>query len=613
MLIDDNAINAKPPLPVEQVVLALSVIGTIFTLGWVLWFSRYGLDFTDESFYLVWISNPFNYSVSVTQFGFIYHPLYELLSGDIAKLRQANILITFCLAWVLGNVFLKTVFETQNLEAARRLIISAALATTSLLFLATNWIPTPSYNSLALQALFVAATGLLLAKKESSRTSFTGWVLIGIGGWLAFMAKPTTAAALGACSVIYLLLAGKLSVRLLAISLATATALLVLGALTIDGSISGFIDRMKDGIEVGKMLGGGHTIAQLLRLDDFRLGGRAKGFLVGGTALVAAAAYCFQTQNRPLVFSGALLSISFVLLGLAIACGFSSARLNAGSFQGLLIWVIPFAAILVGLVLSRFQALLHVTRSQWAIALSFLVFPHIYAFGTGGNYWSAGSSAGIFWILAGLALLGPIASTQRLSALLLPLALAAQLVTVVLVDTGIQAPYRQPPLRENDYVLEIGKPGSKLVLSKSFGHYFTEVNDVANRAGFKKGTPMIDLTGQFPGTLYALGASSIGQAWNLGGYPGSDALAAAMLQKVSCEELARAWLLAEPENPGKISPDILASFDANMITDFEIVGTFKTAEGTVGHKVPRTQQLHKPVRSVDTAMAACSASRALKK
>ena len=124
---------------------------------------------------------------------------------------------------------------------------------------------------------------------------------------------------------------------------------------------------------------------------------------------------------------------------------------------------------------------------------------------------------------------------------------------------------------------------------------------------------MIDLTGQFPGTLYALGASSIGQAWNLGGYPGSDALAAAMLQKVSCEELARAWLLAEPENPGKISPDILASFDANMITDFEIVGTFKTAEGTVGHKVPRTQQLHKPVRSVDTAMAACSASRALKK
>ena len=613
MLIDDNAINAKPPLPVEQVVLALSVIGTIFTLGWVLWFSRYGLDFTDESFYLVWISNPFNYSVSVTQFGFIYHPLYELLSGDIAKLRQANILITFSLAWVLCNVFLKAVFETPCLGAARRLIISAALATTSLIFLAVVWIPTPSYNTLALQSLLIAATGLLLVEKDSSRASLTGWILIGIGGWLAFMAKPTTAAALGMSSLIYLLLAEKLNVRLLALSLATATALLILSALVIDRSIFGFIDRMKDGIEVSKMLGGGHTIAQLLRLDDFRLGGRAKGFLVGGTALVVATAYCFQARNRLLVHGGALLSISSVLLGLAVVCGFSPANINADPFKGLLIWIVPFAAILVGLMLSRFQALLHVTRAQWATALSFLAFPHIYAFGTGNNYWIAGSGAGIFWTLSGLTLLGPIAPTQRVSVLLLPLALAAQLVTVALVDTGIQAPYRQLPLRENDYVLEIGKPGSKLVLSKSFGHYFTEVNDVANRAGFKKGTPMIDLTGQFPGTLYALGANSIGQAWNLGGYPGSDALAAAMLKKVSCEELATAWLLAEPEHPGRISSEILTSFGANIATNFEIVGTFKTAEGTVGHTVPRVQQLLKPVRSVDTAIAACSAGRALKK
>ena len=111
MLIDDNAINAKPPLPVEQVVLALSVIGTIFTLGWVLWFSRYGLDLTDESFYLVWISSPFLYSVSSTQFGFVYYPLYELLGGNIAALRQANILITFGLAVALCNAFFKKIFQ----------------------------------------------------------------------------------------------------------------------------------------------------------------------------------------------------------------------------------------------------------------------------------------------------------------------------------------------------------------------------------------------------------------------------------------------------------------------------------------------------------------------
>ena len=97
----------------EKVLMIFSVICTSLILGWVLWLCNYGLDFTDESFYLVWISNPFNYSVSATQFGFIYHPLYKLLDGNIAALRQANILITFFLAWVLSYIFLKTVFGTQ--------------------------------------------------------------------------------------------------------------------------------------------------------------------------------------------------------------------------------------------------------------------------------------------------------------------------------------------------------------------------------------------------------------------------------------------------------------------------------------------------------------------
>lgn len=99
--INDN--KTQIPAVAERVLLTFSIIGTVSALVWVLWLSNYGLDFTDESYYLVWMSNPFNYSVSATQFGFIYHPLYEFLGGSIASLRQANILITFCLAWALYN------------------------------------------------------------------------------------------------------------------------------------------------------------------------------------------------------------------------------------------------------------------------------------------------------------------------------------------------------------------------------------------------------------------------------------------------------------------------------------------------------------------------------
>ena len=600
---------------VERLPLFFSAIVTLATLSWVLWYSRYGIDFTDESFYFVWISNPFNYSVSATQFGFVYHPLYELLNGNVAALRQANILITLCLAWVLANVFLKNVFGDQCLERTPRLIISGAIATaalTSLVFVGM-WLPTPSYNSLALQALLFAATGLLLADKHATRASLIGWFLIGVGGWLAFMAKPTTAAALGLCIGFYLLLAGKFSARLLAISVAASVGFIVFSAFIIDGSIIAFIDRLKGGAELLKILGGGHTVAQALRLDNFQFNERGKFFLNAGAAVIFFTAYFSQAKNKSMVLGSTLLSITFAIASLAVVFGLVDKNLYAGQFQGFLLWSVPYAAILTGFAIYRFEGFLQISRPQWALALIFIVLPHVYAFGTNNNYWSAGASAGIFWVLAGLVLLSPIAPNRKFQALLLPLGLAVQLITVAIVQTGIETPFRQPqPLRDNDYKLEIGEPGSTLVLSKGFGQYFAGAIDIAKKTGFKKRTPMIDLSGQSPGILYAIGAKNIGQPWTIGGYPGSDALAVAMLKKVTCKELAVAWLLAEPEGPRKISPEILLSFGANLDIDYEIVGTFKTAEGAGGYKEVRVQQLLKPVRSVDAAINACATARVIR-
>jgi hypothetical protein len=613
--INDITINTKTNVLTERVILSFSTIVTVFILGWLLWYSHYGIDLTDESFYLIWMANPFNYSVSISQFGFIYHPVYKLLDGNIAALRQVNILITFCLSWMIGNIFLKTFFDNQSLKNIPRVIISGAIASTSGAFFAPSglWLPTPSYNSLAMQALLVASAGLLLADSHASRRSIIGWFLIGLGGWLAFMAKPTTAVALGVCTGFYLPFAKKLNLRLLAISFTTIVGLIFLSAFTIDGSITSFIDRLRGGVEIARTLGGGHTIAQSLRLDDFQLGVKAKLILIVATAITFSAAYFSRAKGKVLVRCGAILSIAFALASLAIVLGLTHRTLDAGQFQGLLIWSVPFAAILTGLSIYHFKGLLHISRAQWTTALTFLTLPHVYAFGTGNNYWFLAANAGIFWVLAGLVLLIPIAPNPRFTALLLPLGLAVQILTVALVHSGIESPYRQPqPLPENDFKLEIGRPGSTLVHSKGFAQYFLEATITAKQAGFKQGTPMIDLTGQSPGILYAIGANSIGQAWTGGGYPGSDTLAVMMLKKVTCQELARSWLLVERDGPRKISPEILMSFNANIATDFEIVGTFRTAEGAGGYKETRVQQLLKPVRSVEDATNACSADRTSK-
>src|SRR6266404_6208219 len=92
-----NVHAAKSPFAarMEWIALAISVVASVLLLGWVMLRCRSGFDFTDEGFYLNWISNPWNFRSSVTQFGFVYHPLYKLVGGDIVVLRQANVLILF--------------------------------------------------------------------------------------------------------------------------------------------------------------------------------------------------------------------------------------------------------------------------------------------------------------------------------------------------------------------------------------------------------------------------------------------------------------------------------------------------------------------------------------
>src|ERR1700737_2646485 len=93
----------------QWIALLVSVGASLTLMGWVMLRCRSGFEFTDEGFYLNWISNPWDYHASVTQFGFVYHPLYKLVGGDIALLRQPNVLISFALGWALCFTLLRSI------------------------------------------------------------------------------------------------------------------------------------------------------------------------------------------------------------------------------------------------------------------------------------------------------------------------------------------------------------------------------------------------------------------------------------------------------------------------------------------------------------------------
>ncbi len=602
--------NQKLALTAQWGITGASFFCTIAILAWLLWYCRYGFDFTDESFYLIWISRPFDYKVSASQFGFVYHPLYELVGGQIALLRQANVLITFGLSWFLAAVFIKTMFGSQSMAPVQRLAVSSSIATGSLVSLvfAGMWLATPSYNTLALQGLLLGAIGMLWANRQKTIESHAGWILIGVGGWLTFMAKPTSAAALAAIVGFYVLFSGKFSVRMIAISIATTLFLLGASAFAIDGSVSGFIDRLRGGLETANMIVGGQISAGIFRFDNIVLGERAKQLLNSATLLFFLTGYLFSLNHRMAISGAVFLSCLLVALTLATISGadFPFLSHRAGMFQGILLSAVPFAALLLGLSINRLKGVSSIPLTAWATGIAFLFLPYAYTFGTNNNYWVLATGAAIFWVLAGLVLLVSAESQNRLPHLLLPIGLAAQLATVVLIESGLATPYRQPqPLQNNDYKIEIGDRHSALIVSSGYGHYLADALGAADHAGFKPGTPMIDLTGRSPGILLALGARSIGQAWILGGYPGSERLASAMLKKVSCDDLSSAWLLIEPPGRGTIPPQVLASFGASLFDDFRTVGEFTSAPGAGNNKDAIQQLILKPTRSLATARAAC--------
>lgn len=598
-----------PKIPTfSDVILFVSIVATIVFLGRLLWLADHGFDFTDEGYYLAWISNPSLYSISVSQFGFVYHPLYKLVDGDVATLRQINVLLIFSLAWMLCHAFLRPHARVRSIPDAHRVALGAVLASTSLVFF-DPWIPTPSYNSLALQSVLLTVTGLILAEGDFCRRSLFGWVLVAVGLFFAAMAKPTTAAALGIFSAVYLLLAGKARVKLAGLVLAVSAAILLSSAVVIDGSLTAFVNRLQAGAEATQILGGGHSYGGLFRLDSIDLGEAGQRALVVLTLSVCLFAALLGSQRLAFMIIGGLLISVLIILGVLAIYGQVVINVDVGPFRRLLMLAVPSAAILISIIHFGPRAIARMPGSELALALFLVCVPHIYAFGTNNNYWQTGSGAAFFWVLAGLVMVRNVASA-RLLPHLIALTTGAQVIALMIITASVESPYRQPQaLRLSENKVEMADGKSTLLLSDGYATYLDTLMALAGRAGFWPGTPVIDLTGQSPGSLYALGASIIGQAWTIGGYPGSEKLAGFMLSNVSCDQLAKAWLLYEPKGPRRIDPAVLNTFGANLERDFRSVGPVDTPPGAGGYSEPRSQYLLKPVRTFDDARASCALGR----
>lgn len=564
----------------------------------VLSFANVGADLTDEGYYFNWISNPWLYKYYVSQFGYLYHPIYKLLGDNFVYLRQANMVLSFGLSWLLIYFVLEEYSKDSN--KAFNLIASAGLAIPSLyiLMIAGRWVATPSYNSLNFQGCLIVALGNFLSFNQSSKRQFFAIFLIGLGGWLTFMAKPSTALFLVAISLMLYIPNIKKNWSILLGSGFVALVLLISSAFWIDGSIQQFIKRYQGGFLLLNTLSSEYGLGNLIKFDFFSLSAIFKLKLIFLMGLLVLGFKLISSNNKLLANLTALLLVCILFI---TSVNFLHPNLNVEKipkYHTLIISSLIFSCVLFVLLNKRdkFQ------YPTYKLIILFLVMPYIFAVGTGNNYWQTAAGAAVFWVISAILILSKASLSTRY--ILVVLVFVINVAASNIVDS-LKTPYRQSQSifdQTSNYINPYTK--QKLILSDDTTSYLNSLNKVILKTRFKVNTPLIDLTGHHPGTLYFMQAKPIGQAWTSGGYAGSYKQAALALNQVKCDELASAWLLIEPDGKRQISLKILAEHGLNdSINKYQVVAKFKTQKlqdfGSVNEQHPDGRYFHYLLKPID--------------
>src|SRR6202008_1686486 len=103
------------------------------------------------------ISLPFLYNATYTQFGFVLHPIYVLVGGDLILLRWAGLLpLTLASAFFVSTI-LRSPLIDPPLPAMARLLLTIG-GSCAVLLEYFPWNPPPNYNLLNLFGVLIIFT-----------------------------------------------------------------------------------------------------------------------------------------------------------------------------------------------------------------------------------------------------------------------------------------------------------------------------------------------------------------------------------------------------------------------------------------------------------------------
>jgi len=594
----------------KYIPVAGSTAAFIFLIFLLFLNASHGFDITDESFYLLWARQPDRVLASVTQFGFFTSPLYILSGKNVAIFRILGIILllgaSLLFACSLDKYWLGYTGKI-SLRAQRHTLIPIL---NSVLAYYGYWLLTPSYNWLALLSVLLCGAGLLdvTAKRPADNKQITylrlllNGLLVGVGGGIAFMAKPTTAIMLAAVTLYWLLIHPRCRYRFffIIIALLTACFILLFQAVVLQGGLSHYYSQLTTAIDVTKTLGAGHSLPQAfdhvfisIKSLPSRIASVASHWILL-TPLFLFAAPRDKKKQESLVINR--LFFWALPLFFLITCyrlwhigQYSSKGLG---FYGISLLLVTMSfAILMGFVLKKGNHADMPVFRLLTLCFFLIVLTGAYAFGSANDFIYQMSGALVFLVAALLYVAVWISHTFKNDFFVNIVSLTSVFAVSFVIVSGFNHPYRLPTKinAQNIRVTLLGSNGF-LYVDRITAKYINELKSIALREGWKPGTTLIDLTGATPGAAVILNGKFVGFPWLVGGYPGSELFAKRMIEMAPKAEQRSAWILTAPTGIRKNIQNVLLELGLNFPGNYKAVGKMKT-----GHR-RETQILWKPIK-----------------
>ena len=543
-------------LPADEIVpdprwmSALRDACLVLSLAILILFIDRGFDFTDESYYLAWTIDPTRYAASIHPFGLPQHLLYEALDRSIIAFRAAGIVALLAagttLGWYLGDHY----DETKRTRRSDWMLSSALFA----LAYYAYWGSTPNYNLMADVSAAMIVAGALgwLSRQRSLARTLSASLLIGVGGCLAFFAKPTSA--------------GIMAIGVAVVSLATwrrtgstealrrvgiagiACVVPLLGVIAATTGVPGFVRSLETGLSV---LNFGNTIGTLPAKTLKDLYYSSPLIWITVTALFCIAATCgTYPPGKP---PGALRFLLHVLLALNVL--FLLWNVAYGIHIGAAPWVqlgiacLCLVCVQIGYVLTTASGTALVRATAGPVAVLCLL-PFALAFG----------SAISIMPQTGMSLFAPFTASFVVAKLFAPprggrvvQAILFVAVPSIILWSSFVPHNLAAPLYRQSVAIRVPWSADTIRVDPLSAQYITALRGVAAREGLTPDTPVVDLSGGGPGTVLALGGRAPFYPWIFQtiGQPGP--LVEATWASLSPDQKSRAWII------GPIDPAFAAT------------------------------------------------------